>query len=165
MAGSVARSQSQICRQLVGFLTASLRDLLGEEAAESLMAQAGQTVAEGLDACYRKEFRVNKLSRAQVASVFVDPKTTIGWPFHVLYESDDRIELSTEACVSEELTEGYSALCMITSNVFGVIAAENLGYARVTVDQSTTSGNGGCRISIHLEPDESAAGREYFATS
>jgi hypothetical protein len=57
---------------------------------------------------------------------------------------------------------------MMTSNVFGSIAAENLGYARVELQETIAQGHTGCRIIVHLGPppnSESAEGREYFKTA
>lgn len=53
---------------------------------------------------------------------------------------------------------------MMTSNVFGLIAAENLGYAKVELAETIARGDGRCRVVVHLEPGsgEHAPGREYF---
>jgi hypothetical protein len=54
---------------------------------------------------------------------------------------------------------------MMTSNVFGAIAAENLGYAKVELQQTIARGDGGCRVVVYLRPtpeSEAAEGREYF---
>ena len=54
---------------------------------------------------------------------------------------------------------------MMTSNVFGHIAAENLGYAKVELEETIARGHSGCRIVVHLESSESGSspsGREYF---
>jgi hypothetical protein len=54
---------------------------------------------------------------------------------------------------------------MMTSNVFGVIAAENLGYAKVELQQTIAKGDPGCRVVVHLKPTaavQKANGREYF---
>jgi hypothetical protein len=53
----------------------------------------------------------------------------------------------------------------MTSNVFGVIAAENLGYAKVELQQTIANGDSGCRVVVHLKPTagaQKAEGREYF---
>jgi hypothetical protein len=55
---------------------------------------------------------------------------------------------------------------MMTSNVFGSIAAANLGYARVLLEQTIAQGHSGCRVVVELQPSEeegSLLGREYFA--
>jgi hypothetical protein len=54
---------------------------------------------------------------------------------------------------------------MMTSNVFGRIAAENLGYAKVELQETIAMGHPGCRVVVHLRPStvtEAADGREYF---
>jgi hypothetical protein len=54
---------------------------------------------------------------------------------------------------------------MMTSNVFGVIAAENLGYAKVVLEKTIAVGDDRCRVVVHLSatPEaEAANGREYF---
>jgi hypothetical protein len=56
-------------------------------------------------------------------------------------------------------------MCMTTSNVFGSIAARNLGYARVELQETMATGAPGCRVVLHLRPTAEAAeapGREYF---
>jgi hypothetical protein len=53
----------------------------------------------------------------------------------------------------------------MTSNVFGSIAAENLGYAKVVLEETIADGQPGCRVVVHLKPTpkaEAASGREYF---
>ena len=54
---------------------------------------------------------------------------------------------------------------MMTSNVFGAIAAENLGYAKVELQETIARGAPGCRVVVHLKatPEaKEAEGREYF---
>jgi hypothetical protein len=56
---------------------------------------------------------------------------------------------------------------MMTSNVFGSIAAANLGYANVTLEQTIANHDPGCRVVVYLKPTpdaERAEGREYFQT-
>jgi hypothetical protein len=63
------------------------------------------------------------------------------------------------------MVKGRQALCMMTSNVFGLITAENLGYARVVIEESIAQGHAGCRVVVHLRPSLDAdkqAGQEYF---
>ena len=60
---------------------------------------------------------------------------------------------------------GRPALCMMTSNVFGSITAENLGYSKVSLEQTIADGKPGCRVVVYLKhtpESEQADGREYF---
>lgn len=77
---------------------------------------------------YRRSPGVERLDRKQVAEVPVGLKERIEGDFYVIAENEDRIVLGNRACPFAEKVLGRPALCMMTSNVFGVIAADNLGY-------------------------------------
>ena len=103
--------------------------------------------------------------RAQVAAVLVDLKRRIKGEFHVIEETPDKIVFGNTACPFEDKVSGRPAMCMMTSNVFGVIAAENLGYSKVVLEQTIAEGARACRVVVHLKPTEEAngqSGREYF---
>jgi hypothetical protein len=48
--------------------------------------------------------------------------------------------------------------------VFGSIAAQNLGYARVEIEEAIAQGHPGCRVVVYLRPTDNveANAREYF---
>ncbi len=53
---------------------------------------------------------------------------------------------------------------MMTSTVFGSIAADNLGHAKVVIEQAIARGDAGCRVVIYRKPTPEAGaskGREY----
>ena len=55
---------------------------------------------------------------------------------------------------------------MMTSNVFGRIAADNLGYAGVHIEEAIARGDPGCRVIISLKRKPERANidfREYFS--
>ena len=61
--------------------------------------------------------------------------------------------------------KGYRADGTVAFNAFGVISAENLGYAKVELQKTIAQGHGECRVVVYLTPTpeaESANGREYF---
>ena len=97
--------------------------------------------------------------------MLVDLKRRIQGDFFIIEEDDDKIVFGNRACPFAEKVVGRPALCMMTSNVFGSIAAENLGYAKVVLEQAIARGDSGCRVVVHLKPSEAAqqaTGREYF---
>jgi hypothetical protein len=54
---------------------------------------------------------------------------------------------------------------MMTSNVFGTIAAENLGYGKVVLEQTIAAGDRECRVVVYLRRSPAAVeadGREYL---
>jgi predicted ArsR family transcriptional regulator len=100
-----------------------------------------------------------------VAEVLVDLKRRIQGDFYVISQDDEKIVLGNRACPFGDLVEGRPSLCMMTSNVFGTIAAENLGYAKVSLEETIATGASGCRVVIYLRQTTESAraeGREYL---
>lgn len=153
-------------RSLLRELTGTLEDVVGLEEAAGYVSVVGGAIGEQIDADYRKALAVDKLDRDQVASVLVDLKRRINGDFYIIEEREDRIILGNRRCPFGEYVDGRPSLCMMTSNVFGRITADNLGYARVEVEESIAQGHGGCRIAVYLKPSEDVAptAREYFGS-
>jgi predicted ArsR family transcriptional regulator len=152
-------------RTLIRELSGTLQDVVGLEEAAGFISVVGQRIGEQIDESYRSALRVSKLSREQVAAVLVDLKRRIQGDFYIIEEDENKIVLGNRACPFAEKVVGRPAMCMMTSNVFGVIAAENLGYARVVLEETIAQGAPGCRVVVHLKPpteDQQPVGREYF---
>jgi predicted ArsR family transcriptional regulator len=163
-AAEVALDRDAFLRRLLRELAGTLEDVVGLEEASGYVSVVGAAMGAHIDAAYRRALAVERLSRGQVAAVLVDLKRRIRGDFFVVEEAEDRIVLGNRACPFGELVAGRPSLCMMTSNVFGSIAAENLGYAGVALERTIAQGHGGCRVVVHLRPDERAAPgvREYF---
>jgi predicted ArsR family transcriptional regulator len=152
-------------RTLIRELSGTLQDIVGMEEASGFISVVGQRVGEQINEDYKSALAVSRLDRSQVAQVLVDLKRRIQGRFYVVEEDDDKIVLANSACPFAEKVLGRPALCMMTSNVFGVIAATNLGYAKVSIEKAIAQGDADCRVVVYLKPTEeahAAKGREYF---
>jgi predicted ArsR family transcriptional regulator len=151
-------------RLLIRELAGTLEDVVGLQDASGYISVVGTAIGERLDASYRNALAVEQLSKQQVAEVLVDLKRRIQGDFFVLEETEDRIVLGNRACPFGELVRDRPSLCMMTSNVFGHIAAQNLGYASVDLEQTIAEGSPGCRVVVYLRPGAAApaSAREYF---
>jgi predicted ArsR family transcriptional regulator len=152
-------------RTLIRELSGTLQEVVGLEEASGFVSVVGQKVGEHLNEDYRAALSVPELSREQVAAVLVDLKRRIQGDFYVIEEDDEKIVFGNRACPFGEKVVGRPAMCMMTSNVFGGIAADNLGYAKVVLEETIAGGAPGCRVVVHLKPTpeaEAATGREYF---
>jgi predicted ArsR family transcriptional regulator len=152
-------------RALLRELAGTLEEVVGLTEASGFISVVGQRIGAQLDRDYRAALEVPRLSREQVVAVLVDLKRRIQGDFYVIEEDDERIVLGNRACPFEEKVLGRPSMCMMTSNVFGAITAENLGYAKVELQQTIAQGHGGCRVVIYLQPTGAAAvaeGREYY---
>jgi predicted ArsR family transcriptional regulator len=152
-------------RTLIRELAGTLQEVVGLEEASGFVSVVGQKVGEQINESYKAALSVPELSRQQVAAVLVDLKRRIQGDFFVIEEDDEKIVFGNRACPFAEKVIGRPAMCMMTSNVFGGIAAENLGYAKVVLEETIAEGAPGCRVVVHLKPTpeaEAATGREYF---
>jgi predicted ArsR family transcriptional regulator len=152
-------------RTLLRHLAGTLQKVVGLEEASGFISVVGQEIGDEINAGYRAALGVSALSREQVSDVLVDLKRRINGDFFVIEQDDDKIVFGNRACPFAEKVIGRPALCMMTSNVFGNIAAENLGYSKVVIEQAIARGDAGCRVVLHLKQTPaavSASGREYY---
>ena len=152
-------------RTLIRELSGILEEVVGLNEASGYISVVGQSVGEQLNAAYRTDLGVDTLTREQVAQVLVDLKRRIQGDFYVIEQDANKIVLGNRACPFGDKVIGRPSMCMMTSNVFGAIAADNLGYAKVELQQTIANGDPGCRVTIYLRStpaSEQVNGREYF---
>ncbi|WP_205614317.1 methanogen output domain 1-containing protein [Streptomyces dangxiongensis] len=150
-------------RTLVRELATSLESVIGLEEASGYISLVGQAVGSQIDDMYLKALGTDTLSREQVAEALVDLKRRIKGDFYVIEQDDTKIVLGNRACPFAEKVLGRESMCMMTSNVFGTIAARNLGYASVELHETIARGDAGCRVVVNLVPGAGpATRREYF---
>ncbi|MEH2416469.1 methanogen output domain 1-containing protein [Nostoc sp.] len=152
-------------RTLIRELSGTLQDVVGLEEASGFISVVGGTMGRQLNQDYKSALEVSNLSRNQVADVLVDLKRRIQGDFYVIEQNDEKIVFGNRACPFGDKVLNRPAMCMITSNVFGTIAANNLGYAKVELQETIAQGDPGCRVIVYLkitEETEDGEGREYF---
>jgi predicted ArsR family transcriptional regulator len=165
-AADVPLNRDIFLRTLIRELAGTLEDVVGLNDASGYISVVGQKVGEQIDRDYRAAFCVERLSREQVSQVLVDLKRRIEGDFYVIEENDDRIVLGNRVCPFGDKVIDRPSMCMMTSNVFGTIVADNLGYAKIELQETIARGDKGCRVVVYLKPTaqgaDAAHGREYF---
>lgn len=152
-------------RTLIRELSGALQDVVGLEEASGFVSVVGQRIGSTIDSEYKAALKVQRLDRQQVAEVLVDLKRRIQGDFYVIEETEEKLVFGNRKCPFGDKVKDRPAMCMMTSNVFGAIAAENLGYAKVELQETIATGHAGCRVVVYLQPNEGtekAKGREYF---
>jgi predicted ArsR family transcriptional regulator len=152
-------------RTLIRELAGTLQEVVGIEEASGFVSVVGQKIGEQIDQQYKTALHLTNLNREQVSHVLVDLKRRINGDFYVIEETEEKIVLGNRICPFEDKVVGRPAMCMMTSNVFGGIAARNLGYAKVELKETIAEGKTGCRVVVYLKPTEeskAAKGREYY---
>ena len=150
---------------LVRELSGALQDVVGLKEASGFVSIVGQRMGDYINDEYSAALQTAKLTREQVSDVLVDLKRRIQGDFYVIEQSDDKIVFGNRACPFGDKVLGRPAMCMMTSNVFGAIAARNLGYAKVELQRTIADGHQECRVVVYLRTtaeSECSDGREYF---
>ncbi|NND59382.1 MAG: transcriptional regulator [Gammaproteobacteria bacterium] len=163
----VPLDRDEFMRTLIRELSGTLQDVVGLDEAKGFVSVVGLLIGKQIDSLYRQALAKGSLSREQVADVLVDLKRRIEGDFYIIEQNEERIVLGNRACPFGDKVKDRPALCMMTSNVFGSITAENLGYAKVQLDETIATGAPGCRIVVHLKPTaeaEQVEGRVYYKT-
>lgn len=152
-------------RVLIRELSGTLQDIVGLEEASGFISVVGERMGRQINQDYKSALEISKLSREQVADVLVDLKKRIQGDFYIIEQNDQKIVFGNRACPFAEKVLDRPAMCMITSNVFGTIAANNLGYAKVELQETIAKGASECRVTLYLKltaEAEETEGREYF---
>ena len=151
-------------RTLIRELSGTLQDVVGLDEAAGFISVVGQNMGTQINNDYKSALQVEHLSRQQVGAVLVDLKRRIKGDFYIVEETDEKIVFHNRACPFEEKVIGRPAMCMMTSNVFGSIAADNLGYSKVALNETIAEGSNRCVVTVYLKPTdeaENSVGREY----
>lgn len=144
-------------RSVLRELSGVLEDTVGQDEAEAYVNYVGLIMGRSINKIYRKAFSTEKLTPRQVATTLVDLKARIDGGFAIESMDANRIVLVNTACPFGDKVIGRISLCRMTANVFGSIAADNLGYARVRIDEAIARGDAGCRVVVELVREESAS--------
>jgi len=147
---NVPLERDSFLRSLIRELSGTLQDVVGNEEAAGFLSVVGQAMGDQIDGLYKDAIGVERLSRDQVRDVLEDLKRRIRGNFKVVEESESRIVFENDRCPFGDKVAGRPSLCMMTSNVFGTIAAANLGYAAVDIEEAIAEGAPRCRVIIHL---------------
>jgi predicted ArsR family transcriptional regulator len=162
---SVPLDRDVFLRTLIRELAGTLEEVVGVQDASGYISVVGRKIGEQMNRDYKAALGTSNLTREQVAAVLVDLKRRIQGDFYIIEESDEKIVLGNRLCPFAEKVIGRPSMCMMTSNVFGDIAAENLGYAKVVLNQTIAQGDPGCVVTVYLRQSaesDGAPGREYF---
>lgn len=158
-------ARDDFMRTLLRELAGTLQDVVGLDQASGFVSVVGQRMGDRINLKYTSAAGIDKFDVGQVADILVDMKQRIQGDFYVISMDDEKIVLGNRACPFGDEVIDRPALCMMTSNVFGSIASQNLGYAKVSIEESIARGDQRCLVVVYLKPTSDAVaaeGREYF---
>lgn len=154
---------------LLTTLSDVLSEAVGDEDAEGFIALVANALGKQLSERMPRRPGDGHMEAEEVARVLVELKRRIGGGFAVEEVTPFRITLVNSHCPFGAQVIGRPNLCAMTSGVFGRLAADHLGDARVSLPRTIARGDGACRVVIDLDPDWGEEGartpysRNYFA--
>jgi hypothetical protein len=160
----VSLDRDSFLTSLMGELASTLQDVVGPDEASGCMSAAGERVGELINEGYKSALAVQELPRSRISEVLVDVSRRIASGFEIVEEEDDGIVMINRTCSCGDRPRAGGGMCVMTANVFGVIVAENLGYARVVLEREPIGGVSTCLLRIYFQSPgaEGNQGREYF---
>ncbi len=145
----------------------TLNDVIGESECTGLIALVADKMGRYLESLYQQGLEQRQFDINTLAAILVDLKRRISGNFTVESISPTKIVLINSRCPFGDDVLGHPTLCMMTSNVFGRISANSLGYAAVELDKTIARGDGCCHVTVHLDQIEDGQDNiiEYFNIS
>lgn len=149
-------------RNLVRELSGVLEEIIGLDEASGFISIVGKNIGHQINKQYRKELHVEKLNKEQISLVLQDLKRRIKGGFYIVEIDENKVVFGNRCCPFGDKVLQRKSLCMMTSNVFGTIVAENIGYAKVDIQKSIASGDPECHVVVYFSPESGGEGEEYF---
>lgn len=143
-------SKDAFMRSVIREMAGILESTVGTSEAAAYVNHVGLLIGRELNREYRESLKVDHMDIAQVAATLVDLKAKIDGEFSVESLDETSIVLVNTACPFGDRVSGRTSLCRMTANVFGHVSAENLGYARVGIDEAIARGDPRCKVTITL---------------
>lgn len=136
----------------------------GKTHSEELIEYIARTAGKFFEETYRDERRINEaLDVDSYIDLIIGLKNKIGGGFSLVSADAQCVRVKNTCCPFGEGVTHFPELCRMTSSVFGGIAARNFGYAKVEIAKSIARKDGGCDVSVYLNPDAAVghSGLEY----
>lgn len=163
-----ALTKDNFMRTVLRELSGLLEKTVGEQEASAYVTFVGLSVGRMINEEYIKAYGVQRMDVQQVAATLVDLKDRIDGGFRIESIDAEKIVLRNTHCPFGDKVIDRPSLCRMTNNVFGHIAAQNLGYARVQILKAIARRDDHCKVIVWLTPGKDEVywdETEFFETS
>lgn len=154
-------------RGLFNALVAGMAELLetiaGAEDACAYVSSIAARMGIDIEKQYKAALGVQALNRNQLIEALIDLENRAGGEFSVIEQDEDKVVFGNCTCPLGKAVSNRPSLCMLTSNIFGRMTANAVGYAAVDLERTIAKGDSDCRVVLHLKRTELGPDtREYF---
>jgi predicted ArsR family transcriptional regulator len=148
---------------LIADMAGLLENIAGVEDACAYVSGIAARLEADVEKQYKAALGVQHLNRNQLIDVLIDLKNRAGGEFSLIEQDEDRLVFQNRTCPLGPAAANHPSLCMLTSNMFGRLTANTVGYAAVDLERTIAKGDAGCRVVLHLKRTElGPETREYF---
>ena len=164
----VSLERDGFSRTIIREISGLLQDMIGLEEASGYISIVGQSIGNSINSEYKTALNVDKLSKQQINAVLLDLKRRINGEFYIVEQDENKVVFGNTRCPFEDKVVDRPSLCMMTSNVFGTITAQNTGYSKVILNETIAEGSQSCRVVVYFNENavaDSEDGREYYGDS
>lgn len=148
---------------LVADMAGLLETIAGVEDACAYVSCIAARLGTDIEKQYKAALGIQHLNRDQLIDILIDLKNRAGGEFSLIEQDEDRLVFGNCACPLGHAASNHPSLCMLTSNIFGRLTANAIGYAAVDLEQTIAKGDSSCRVVLHLKRMELGPDtREYF---
>lgn len=160
-AGSDAAGQGreEFLSRFAGSLCETIENVVGLEDAEAFIGIVGRRMGQ----CEGVRMDTPGAAPEDIAQHLVAFKQRIGGAFEVEEIDGSTITFVNTRCPFAQEAKGRPSLCKMTTNVFGRVAADATGYARVHVKEALAFGDCRCLVTVDLEWSDDGDGQEFFS--
>ena len=153
--------RADFLNRMVGTLSETIEDFIGLEDAEHFIGIVGRRIGNSELADFPMGEKVDAAGLARHLTAF---KARIGGGFAIESIDGDTITLVNTRCPFGKEAVGRPSLCQMTVNVFGRVAANATGFARVSVPEALSRGDQRCRVTVKLThaKDADDDGQDFF---
>ena len=138
-AAGILLDRTRFFNRMIRALTGTLEATVGLGDAEAFVTSVGSELGDTISADYARVLGEAPRDAEALAEMLVDFEARIGGAFRVVSVGADEIVLANTACPFAEGAHNRPSLCMMTTTVFGRIAAGAAGHARVSIDEAIES--------------------------
>lgn len=136
----IGLKSSSFLQHLLGLVAETLEDVVGLEDASGFIALVGQQMGNQINELYTQALGDRPFDAKTVAQILIDLKNRIEGGFFLIEQDEERIILGNQRCPLGSGVVGHPSLCMMTSNVFGVIVADHLAMPRSVLKRRSPMG-------------------------
>ncbi|MBS0123398.1 methanogen output domain 1-containing protein [Thetidibacter halocola] len=147
---------------MITSLSGRIEEMVGLEESSWFIAQVGQDIGRDISRRYRDADGALPDDPEAIGAILCDLKARIGGHFSVVSADADEIRLVASRCPFGEKVRGRASLCMMTTHVFGRIAADACGYSSVRIDEAIALGDPRCSVTVVLRRTSHGAEHEFY---